>query len=418
MPPLAIMFKTVSSRCNLDCSYCYYRESLSRGNRVEIEPAVLDRVIPQYLEYVADAGEASFSWQGGEPTLAGVPFFERALELATRHARPGTRIAHTLQTNGILLDERWAELLAAHRFLVGVSVDGPEDVHDTLRRDRRGRGTFRQVMAGIELLRRHGVDVNALCVVAPHNVRRGRELLRFFRREGLQYVQVMPAMDFQATAPGTPASYLVSAAEYGDLLVEMFEEWYGDGVPTVSIRALDSLLQGYLGLPSDLCIHAAGCSSSLVVEHNGDVFPCDFFIHPGWRLGNVLATPLADLAASPERLAFVNQKRQLPAECRECRWRAVCNSGCPRNRVAAEGGEPGGEFFCAAYRRLLDHADARLHTLAERMVRHHAVRQKLDRLKMTGQSVPDRNDPCPCGSRRRFKECCGHPALGLSFLFE
>ena len=209
MPPLSVMFKTVSTDCNLDCAYCYYRESLE-GTRVRrrIEPRLLETFIPQYMAYVADAGVASFAWQGGEPTLAGLPFFERVVALQAAHARPGTTISNALQTNGLLLDDAWGAFLKTYGFLVGVSIDGPQPIHDAQRKAKSGSGSFDLVMRGVDVLRRHGIEHNALCVLGSHNVEHPRELMRFYREQGFSHVQLIPCMDFQAMEAEKPPAFL------------------------------------------------------------------------------------------------------------------------------------------------------------------------------------------------------------------
>jgi uncharacterized protein len=411
MPPLALMFKTVSSSCNLDCSYCYYRESLE-GERVhrEVDRAVLSSLIPQYLRYVADTGYASIGWQGGEPTLVGLDLFRWLMELEGAHAPAGMIVSNTLQTNGVLIDDEWAQFLAAYHFLVGVSLDGPEPVHDSVRTTRTGRGTFQRVMRGIEHLRRHQAAVNILCVIGPHNIGDPEGLLRFFRNEGFRYIQLLPAMDFQATDAGATARHLISAEAYGNFLCRTFDEWWNDGLPTISVLSFDALLQALLNLPQDLCIHAPQCSSALVVEWNGDTYPCDFFIHDDHYLGNALETPLAALANHATRARFIQQKQSLSEECAACRWRQLCHGGCPRNRVGMEGTP---EVFCQSYRMLFEHAGERLEGLAKRVQRVQRVRE----LSLQQRRGLQRNQPCPCGSGRKLKACCGDPRLEGSYLF-
>lgn len=418
MPPLSILFKTVSTDCNLDCSYCYYRES-AEGTRVRrrIGRGMLEALLPQYMEYIADVGQAGFAWQGGEPTLVGLEFFRWVVDLGDRHARPGTVISNALQTNGVLLDDAWGSFLRQYNFLVGISVDGPAEVHDIARKDRGGHGSFRRVMAGVDVLRRHGVDFNCLCVVGPHNVRRTRELMRFFRSEGFTHVQFIPAMDFQSTEPEKPAAYSISPEDYGEFLVQLFDEWYQDGRPTISIRTFDSFLQSYVGVASELCVHGDSCGGALVVEYDGDVYPCDFFVHPRWRLGNVSSDSLRAMVESDERARFIGQKHPLPAECQACEWKALCNGGCPRNRVALEDGRHAPDYFCRSYKRFLSHADARLLSLRERVLSRLRYRQQFQRAEAQKRPRPGRNDPCPCGSGRKHKACCGDPALSQSYLF-
>jgi uncharacterized protein len=414
MPSLVVMFKTVSSDCNLDCDYCYYRESLydDRARHRMTEDA-LEALVPQCMEYVGDAGVASFGWQGGEPTLVGTDFFRRAVELQHRYAGPGVAIENALQTNGVLIDDEWARFLGEYRFLVGVSLDGPEAMHDSHRKNRRGEGSFVDVMRGIEALRSHGVEFNILCVLTSANVGQAGQLMTFFRSEGHSHVQFIPAMDFQAMQPSKPASYLITADQYGEFLCEAFDEWYMDGYPTLSVSIFDNYLQSYLGLPNGVCLYADTCNSGITVEYNGDVYPCDFYVHPDWRLGNALEEALPDILGRPERAAFVAQKRPLPQACQSCEWLAMCKSGCFRNRSFLPGGETGPDYFCQSYKALLTHADERFRRLRDAVLRR---RRYLDALPSLG-FAPGRNDPCPCGSGRKHKQCCGHPREGQSYVF-
>lgn len=416
MPPLSAMFKTVSTDCNLDCSYCYYRES-AEGSRLRrrTDLSLLEALIPQYMEYVADAHRASLNWQGGEPTLAGLDFFQRVMELEAHAARPPTTISNALQTNATLLDDAWGRFLGTYNFLVGVSLDGPEAIHDLARRDRGGRGSFRRVMAGIDVLRRHQVELNILCVVGPHNVARASELMEFFRREGFRYLQFMPAMAFQSTEPARPPSYLVPPEDYGAFLAELFDQWYGDGLPTVSIRTFDNFLQSSLGIPNDLCIHGDSCNAGVVIEHNGDVYPCDFYVHPEWRLGNVLQAPLWRMVESPAMRAFIARKHPLPPACQACQWQALCKGGCVRNRFILGDGSVAPSYFCSSYQRLFGHAAGRLARLGQRVASY----QRYLQATATGSlPVPARQGACPCGSGKTFQTCCGEPAIGRSYLFQ
>jgi uncharacterized protein len=418
MPPLSVLFKTVSTDCNLDCSYCYYRQSLE-GTRVSrrIDRGMLEVLLPQYMEYVADVGQAGFAWQGGEPTLAGLDFFRWVVGLQESHARRGTAISNALQTNGVLLDDAWGSFLRQHNFLVGISLDGPAEVHDIARKDRGGHGSFRRVMAGVDVLRRHGVDFNCLCVIGPHNVHRTRELMRFFRNEGFSHIQFIPAMDFQSTEPEKPAAYSISPEEYGEFLVQLFDEWYQDGKPRISIRTFDSFLQSYLGAPNELCVHGDSCTAALVVEYNGDVYPCDFFVHPSWKLGNILSHSLRSMAESDERARFVGQKQPLPAECQPCEWKAVCRGGCPRNRLTLEDGRQTPEYFCRSYKRFFSYADGRLRSLCERVISRLRYLRQSQLIEVKNRPRLGRNDPCPCGSGRKHKVCCGDPVLSQSYVF-
>jgi uncharacterized protein len=410
VPPLSVMFKTVSTDCNLDCAYCYYRESLE-GTRVRrrIEPKLLDTFIPQYMAYVADTGAASFAWQGGEPTLAGLAFFERVVALQAHHARPGTTIANALQTNGLLLDDEWGAFLKRYNFLVGISLDGPQEIHDRQRRAKSGRGSFDLVMRGIDVLRRHGVDFNVLCVLGPHNVSHPRELMAFYRAQGFSHVQFIPCMDFQAMEPEKPPTFQITPEQYGAFLAAAFDEWHGDGNPTISIRTFDNFLQSHVGVPNDLCVHGDSCDAGIVVEYNGDAYPCDFYVHPSFKLGNVVEQPLREVLYSPIRAAFVRQKQPLPAECQRCEWLKVCKSGCPRNRA-----DDGPDYFCASYKQLFSHADARLRGLAGRVQQR---QRYVHKLRLEPSLANRRNDFCPCGSGKKQRLCCNSPDVSRSYVF-
>jgi uncharacterized protein len=417
LPPLPVLFKTVSSDCNLDCSYCYYRESLE-GTRVRrrLEEPLLATFMRQYMEYVADTGVASLVWQGGEPTLAGLEFFERAVDLEVEFALRGATIGNALQTNAVLLDDRWGEFLRQYNFLIGVSLDGPEEVHDSARRDRGGHGSFGRTMAGIDVLRKHRVDFNVLCVIGPHNVRRVGDLMRFFHAEGFSHLQFIPAMAFQSVEPNAPASYLITPEEYGDFLVELFDKWYQQGFPTVSVRTFDALIQSYLGAASDLCVYGERCDSGIVVEYNGDVYPCDFYVSEDWRLGNVMEQSLESILARPARTAFVERKALLPPRCQACEWRRVCRGGCPRNRLnAAPGRAP--EYFCESHQRFFRHADERLRSLGERLECRLRTASVAGRAAAMKQTAAERNERCPCGSGLKYKACCGEPRANSSYLF-
>jgi uncharacterized protein len=418
MPVLPVLFKTVSSDCNLDCAYCYYRQSLE-GTRVRrrIEEPVLDSFLRQYMNYVADAHVAGLSWQGGEPTLAGIDFFEHVVALEAKYAAPGTTIGNALQTNAVLLDDCWGEFLKRYDFLVGVSLDGPEEIHDSVRRDRGGHGSFRRVMAGINVLRRQEVDSNILCVVGPHNVDRVRELMRFFRGEGFSHAQFIPAMGFQSVEPDAAPSYLITAEEYGEFLVDLFDEWYQGGFPTTSVRTFDAILQSCLEMPNDLCVYGEACNAGIVVEYNGDIYPCDFYVSDDWRLGNVMDEPLETILARPSRAAFIARKRSLPSRCVACGWLGLCRGGCPRNRPAGPAGGPP-EYFCLSHQRLFDYAADRFRAVGERIRRRRVTIEAVGRSQAAERRATERNAPCPCGSGRKYKSCCGDPRADQSYLLQ
>jgi serine-type anaerobic sulfatase-maturating enzyme len=371
---------------------------------------VLETFIPQYMDYVSDVREASLGWQGGEPTLAGLEFFKRVVILETRYAAPGTVISNDIQTNGVLLDDAWAAFFEEYNFLVGISLDGPGEIHDAHRLDRHGRGSFDRVMSGIKAVRKRNIDLNILSVVGSHNVAKAKELLRFYVSEGYTHVQFMPAMDFQAIRPAEAPSYLVSAVEYGEFLMELFDEWYLGGNPTISIRTFDTLLQSYLGLAPGLCTHSATCDSGIIVEHDGEIYPCDFYINEGFRLGNIKEQSLKTLVNSADRATFIAHKQPYPNDCTGCKWLCHCRGGCPRNRPAVDQTD----CFCTSYKMLFEHANERFETLVIRLRRRAAY---LEKTEAAGGRHPGRNEYCLCGSGTKYNNCCGNPAAAASYLF-
>lgn len=359
---ISVMFKPASSRCPLACRYCYYRDPLvpAAGPLPGEVPAWLERFLAEIFERAS--GAACLGWQGGEPMLAGLSYFREVVALEARLARPGTVIDNDLQTSGVLVDDDWAAFLGDFGFLVGVSLDGPARLHDAVRVDRDGRGTHARAMAGLDRLRRRGVETCALCTVGPHNVGHAAELIDFFRGEGIDSVQIMPAMAMRGDSPGAPAVPLAATEDLGAHLAAWFDAWSGDGGPVLRVSLFDALLAARLGRPGALCLIAPTCDGGLVVEADGGVYPCDFQIDPAHRLGTAGTTPLEILLDGPARRAFVAGKRPLPGACAACPFLDLCHGGCPRFRPGP--GEP--DSLCVAIRQLLHHAEGRLDELAAR----------------------------------------------------
>jgi uncharacterized protein len=270
-------------------------------------------------------------------------------------------------------------------------------------------------MQGIDALRRHAVDFNILCVLGPHNVDRPRELMRFFRQQQFTHVQYIPAMAFQALEPEKPPAYLITPEQYGVFLTETFDDWYQNGAPTLSVRIFDNFLQSYAGIPNELCAHSDRCDAGVVLEYDGSAYPCDFYIGPRWQLGNVLDTPLAEIAAGAAKQSFVARKAHLPEACTHCGWLMVCKGGCVRNWTFTPNG-PAPDYFCTAYQRLYQHAGERLRDLAGALQNKWRYLDVMEtdphRIKRAG-----RNDPCPCGSGKKHKHCCASPARDASYVF-
>lgn len=393
------MVKPVGSACNLDCRYCYYlhKQGLLHQPRLpRMSDAILEDHIRQYIE-AQNGEEVVFSWQGGEPTLLGLDFFQKVVDLQNRYARPGQRIENDLQTNGTLLDEQWMEFLARHRFLVGLSVDGPEHLHDLHRVNRGGEPTHRRVMGAASLLRKHGVPFNVLCVVNRDNARHGREVYRFLCGEVggriIQFIACVEPRDFQCVAPtkwieadlpivGTPRArpgapdsivtdWSVDPADWGRFLCEVWDSWYPGDYGRVHVDLFESAIAQSLGLPAQKCITAEFCGKALAVEHDGSVYCCDHFVYPEFRLGRITERHWGEMAYSQRQQDFGYAKRDtLPDYCRPCPHLSLCWGECPKNRfVRTPDGKPGLNYLCPGLKRFFAHIRRDLPAIRKRIER-------------------------------------------------
>ena len=347
------------------------------------------------------------AWQGGEPTLMGLPFFRRAVELAESLRRPGQQLLHTIQTNGTLLTDDWGRFLAEHGFLVGLSIDGPPEVHDRYRVDKKGRPSSDRVLQGLSHLQAHGVDVNVLCTVHAANQHLPLEVYRYFRDElGFRHIQLIPIVErvndtgFQEGDTVTERS--VEPEAWGAFLIAVFDEWVRRDVGNVFVQMFDAALANWLDLPSTMCIFRRTCGDALALEHNGDVYSCDHFVEPKYLLGNITDTHLVELVASPAQQAFGQAKLDtLPTYCHACEVRFACNGECPKNRFTlTPDGEPNLNYLCAGYRAFFNHIDGPMRLMAG-LLREGRYADEI----MGIFSAAGRNDPCPCGSGRKTKHC-------------
>jgi len=401
---IGVMWKTVSEDCNLACDYCYYStcEGKPEGKIRKIEPKLLEKFIQDY--YTMSRGAVSFVWQGGEPLLAGLDFFERVVSLQAKYAPPHTIISNALQTNGTLIHDRWAAFFKQYHFLIGVSLDGPKEIHDLRRVDALGQGSFERVMRGVTHLRHHDVEFNVLTVIHKDNVNKAKELFHFYEQEGFDFVQFIPCMQFHSKQIEQPGVFEITPEEYGAFLCQAFDYWYNNGNPKISERFYDNMLSVYAHREAELCIHRRTCSRTLILEQDGDAFPCDFYIHPEWKVGNVGRDSLPDILSHPTYDHFLNLKQRLPEACTSCRWLELCYGGCPRNRIWNDDyTEASPDYFCHSFRQLYTYAHERMETLATK-VRMNLFNQGIS-LHYQGK-LPGRNNPCACGSGRKFKHCC------------
>lgn len=387
--PFHVVAKPVGAACNLSCQYCYYLEKEAlhpAGGPARMDEAVLERFVADYIALAPAGGEVVFSWQGGEPTLAGVAFYERVVELQRRHAA-GRRVTNALQTNGTLLDDAWGELLRREGFRVSVSLDGPAELHDTYRRDRGGQPTHARTMAGIETLRRHGVDFDTVTVVNRANAEKPLAVYRFLRETGSRQLNFVPLVERtagpaekslhlklaappKATDPRNDRDHMltlwsVRPAQFGEFLCLVFDEWVRRDVGRIAVRLFDSTLTQWMGGEATECAHAAECGRGVALEHDGSVYACDHYVYPEYRLGNVRDAGLAPLLDSVRLEGFSLAKTgMLPRQCRECPVCFACQGGCPKHRfMHTADGEAGLNYLCQAYKQFFHYVDAAMVTM-------------------------------------------------------
>lgn len=436
-----VMAKPAGAMCNLDCGYCYYlsKELLYPGSRFRMADALLESYIRQYIE--AQRGdEVNFAWQGGEPTLMGRPFFERVVQYQQKYRRPGMRITNALQTNGTLLDDEWCQFFKEHHFLIGISLDGPQKLHDIHRRNQGGASAFSLVMNGWRLLQEYNVETNILCTVHAQNQDFPLEIYRYFRDElGARFMQFIPIVEratretlpllrqtwhqledaerILITQTGSQVSHrTVGARRYGEFLIAIFDEWVRRDVGQVFVQLFDVALGAWLGQPGGLCIFAPTCGRALALEHNGDLYSCDHFVEPRYRLGNIQTDHLVDLVAAEPQQQFGQMKQTtLPGYCRRCPVLFACHGGCPKNRfIHTPNGEPGLNYLCAGYKAFFSHINQPM-TMMAQLIRQNRPPTEIMRTMAEADeaarqhafNTAGRNDPCPCGSGMKFKKCHG-----------
>lgn len=401
-----ILVKPAGPDCNMSCSYCFYtcKQDLFKNTPVHrMSEEVLTELIRQLMEQ--SPPEVSITWQGGEPTLMGLDFFKKAAALEERFGKRKT-IGNGMQTNGLLIDRDWATFFKRYSFLVGLSIDGQEHIHDHYRKRQGGQPTWRTVCDSAKLMLDSEVSVNALTVVNDYSARFPDDIYTFHKELGLNYMQFIPCLEPDPLRAGCVAPFSVSPETYGDFLCRVFDLWlndFRDGRQTTSVRFFESLLFSYAGFAPTECTLSPECGSYVVVEHNGDVFACDFFVDEDTRLGNLMQERLDDMLNSEKQTAFGRLKYDLPSACDGCIWMAVCRGGCPKDRLlSGDGGRL--NYFCPAFKRFFSHADAGLSHLVEEWRQRQALENPPDAIH---QANTGRNAPCPCGSGKKFKRCCG-----------
>lgn len=445
--PFHVMAKPIGPICNIDCQYCFYLEKeklFPKTPSWRMNDEVLEAFVRQYIEAHPPGTPAiNFAWQGGEPTLLGIDFFRRALELQRQYARPGVTIENALQTNGTLLDDAWGEFLAENDFLVGLSIDGPKELHDRYRVDKQGRPTFEPVMRGLEVLKKHGAPFNTLTVLNEANARHPVEVYDFLTGIGSTFLQFIPLVEKDEAGRAHPRS--VVAVDYGRFLNGVFDRWIERGhIGDVFVQDFDVILSLVMGYPSPLCTRAETCGRAVAIEHNGNLYSCDHYVYPDHRIGSVLEGTMAAALDGAQQTQFGNDKRDtLPRYCRGCEYLGVCWGGCPRERIIeTPDGEPGLNYLCEGFKIFYRHSLPVFEKMArclraggvagdwervDEFEARHAMQQReamQARAKQSQATMPSwgsegertvakplgkvkPNAPCPCGSGLKFKKCCG-----------
>jgi uncharacterized protein len=372
-----VMAKPAGSRCNLNCAYCFYlkKNQLYPNSNLKMSEELMEKYIRQTIQ-AHNSPSVTIAWQGGEPTLMGLDFFRRSIEVIKQVARPDMVVENTLQTNGFLIDAEWCRFFRDNNFLVGISLDGPKKMHDAYRHDKAGQSVFEQVIRSVRLMQKYNVEFNILCTVNSGNSQHPLEVYRFFRDElktpYLQFIPIVERDNPTGNQEGTSITERsVNPKQYGRFLIEIFDEWVAHDVGEMFVQFFDGVLASYVRGYSSLCVLSPKCGEGVALEHNGDVYSCDHFVEPKYLLGNIQKTPLADLVFSPQQRAFGNSKwKTLPVFCRECEFLFTCYGECPKNRVLKTlDGEDGLNWLCEGLKAFFVHTKEPMQKMAALLLR-------------------------------------------------
>lgn len=429
-----VMAKPSGARCNMDCTYCFYTEKKDMyGSQAtgRMSPELLELFIRQYIES-QNTAEVVFAWQGGEPTLLGVDYFNTIVTLQQKF-RGIKKISNTLQTNGTLLTDDWCRFFKKHRFLVGISIDGPQEIHDKYRVDKEGSPSFDRVIRGIELLKKHGINFNLLTVINDHNSEYPHEVYNFLKKVGDGHIQFIPIVEriptgdsispiglappptLENSAENTIplSSWSVTPEKLAGFYTAIFDKWIRNDVGKTFVQFFDVALGNWLGAGSGLCQFSPSCGTGGALEHNGDLFPCDHYVFPQYKIGNIMNAPLAGLMNSVQQRGFGQAKSVGLAEyCKKCEVLSLCYGDCPKHRFkTSPDGRETVSYLCEAYKKIFTHMTKDLDLMADLIRSGNPARDVMDMLnpdrgKEHGISR-GRNSTCPCGSGKKFKKCCG-----------
>ena len=422
-----LMAKPGGAICNLDCTYCFYleKENLYINNKNwRMSDEVLRSYTKQYIE-AQDVPVVTFAWQGGEPTLLGLDFFEKAVKLQKEFAN-GKRIENSFQTNGVLLNDEWCKFFKENNFLIGLSIDGPEDIHDKYRVYKGGQPSFSKVISGLKFLQKHQVEFNTLTCVQKDNSYQPLKVYNFLKDIGSQFMQFIPIVERKATNADEHLSLVkpsydkaaevtdwsVEPFQYGKFLTEIFDEWVRKDVGKYFVQIFDTSLEIWYSDHSSLCIFQETCGDAMAIEHNGDIYSCDHFVYPENKLGNLMQESLDKIINSEQQTKFGNDKKDtLPQYCKDCEVKFACNGECPKHRFAfTPDGEYGLNYLCAGYKHFFNHIDPYMNFMSKQLYQKLPPANVMAWVKEKDNGFPNfnvgRNDDCPCGSGKKFKNCC------------
>ena len=402
-PRIHVLSKPTGAICNLDCSYCFFldKEELYPGSKFRMTDEVLETYIRQLIE-AHKTPEVTVAWQGGEPTLMGVDFFRKAIAYQEKYRKPGMTFENTLQTNGTLLNDEWCEFFKENNYLIGLSLDGPRELHDANRVDKKGGPTFDRVMRGLRLLQKHGVEYNILTTVNRVNSQHPLEVYRFLRDEvkttWIQFIPVVERINEDGKTlyqQGTTVSEnSVLPEQFGNFLTTIFDEWVRKDVGKIFVQTFEAAVRSWLNMPTGMCFFSPTCGSGVALEHNGDLYSCDHFVEPDYLLGNIQENSMAELVGSDRQFKFGQDKlNTLPKYCQQCEVRFACHGECPKHRfIHTPDGEPGLNYLCAGYKHFFTHIDEPLKIMVDLFNQGRAAEEVMQKL-----AIKDRSRKKPAG---------------------
>lgn len=403
--PFSLLIKPVSADCNLRCDYCFYLKKCHlypESSRHRMSDEVLEQLTKSYL--ATQQPNYSIGWQGGEPTLMGLKFYQKAVMFQKHYSRPGRIIGNGLQTNATLLDDKFATFFHDHNFLLGCSLDGPASIHNRFRLAPGRRGTHQDVLRGLEILKRRKVEFNILVLVNKANVTRASEVYRYLISKGYLFHQYIPCVEFDENGQLLP--FAITGEEWGNFLCELFDEWYSQDTRRVSIRHFDSILSKIVDNNTTICTMGKNCCQYFVVEYNGDVYPCDFFVEKSLKLGNVLENSWEEMLDAPTYTTFGAKKSLWNKSCDDCKWQELCSGDCLKHRMYNTNSPQHLSSLCKGWKQFFHHSHSGFEKLADQIRMQRIQEVQTHHSTINKSNSIGRNELCPCGSGKKYKKCC------------